>query len=118
MLPARLEDGALTLEDGQVLPVVSARVARYAAFAGRPMLLGIRPEHLAARARPGSAPLNAAVEVVEPMGMETMVHFRLGATASVARLPPETEARPGAVLPLHADMNQMHLIDPATGAVV
>ncbi len=35
-----------------------------------------------------------------------------------ARVAPETPARPGEVLPLAADLNQMHLIDDVTGRVV
>ena len=49
--------------------------------------------------------------------METLVHFRVAGTQVVARVAPETPAQPGAPLALHADMNQMHLVDPTTGAV-
>ena len=117
-LPARLAGGTVTLEDGQVLPMPDARSDRYASFQNKPMLLGIRPEHLTEQPRPGAVPLNAMVDVVEPMGMETLVHFRLANTPTVARVAPDTPAQPGVVLPLQADMNHMHLIDPETGLVV
>ncbi len=118
MLPARLQDGGVVLEDGQILPLPAARATRYAAHGTRPMLFGIRPEHLTAQSRPGGALLHSRVSVVEPMGMETLVHLRIGATPCVARVVPETQASSGETVPLHVDMHQMHLIDPETGLVV
>jgi multiple sugar transport system ATP-binding protein len=124
-MPVHVLDNAVRLEDGQVLPIPASRQARYAPYRDTPMLLGIRPEHLTEAARPGSAPVNVMVDVVEPMGMETMVHFRLGAAGGgvadalyTARVAPETAASPNVVLPLQADMNQMHLLDPDSGRVI
>ena len=121
-LPVHVLDNEVRLEDGQILPIPQARQARYAPHRDKPMLLGIRPEHLPQQApdtsRPGSAPLHALVDVVEPMGMETMIHFRVNGTPTVARVTPDTHAEPNMTLPLQADMNQMHLLDPASGLVV
>ncbi len=124
-MPARLTgtDGALAvqLEDGQVLPIPSARMARYAPHGNKEMLLGLRPEHLTDMldpGRPGLAPFQAKVDVVEPMGMETLVHFFQGKSAAIARVNPDSVARPGDVLTLQADMTNMHLIDTASGKVV
>ena len=124
-MPARLTGGpgalAVRLDDGQVLPVPSARQASYAPYAGREMLLGLRPEHLGnghGPDRPGAVPFQATVDVAEPMGMETLVHFLVAGTPAVARVAPDTPARPGEPLPLSADMNHMHLIEPASGRVV
>ena len=124
-MPARLTgtDGALAvqLEDGQVLPIPAARMARYAPHGNKEMLLGLRPEHLTDMldpGRPGLAPFQAKVDVVEPMGMETLVHFFQGKSAAIARVNPDSVARPGDVLTLQADMTNMHLIDTASGKVV
>ena len=91
-MPARLvgDDSALSvqLEDGQTLPVPEARRARYAPHHNKEMLLGLRPEHLTDMldpGRPGIAPFRAKVDVVEPMGMETLVHFFQGKAAAIAR---------------------------------
>ncbi len=118
-------EGAVRLSDGQILPIPADRQARYAPHAETPMLLGLRPEHLTETPRVSSAPLSIAIDVLEPMGMETMAHFHIGpATASLAgvtftaRLAPDTPARPGETLTVQADMNQMHLLDPTTGDVV
>ncbi len=124
MIPVKvLDDGGLFMQlpTGDRLAVPAQRTNRYAPYAGRDMTLGIRPEHLTEmpeQTRPGIGVINAPVEVVEPMGMETMVHFQLGGAEMTARVAPETPARPGEVLPLAADLNQMHLIDDTTGTVV
>ena len=124
-MPARLtgEGGALAiqLEDGQTLPIPASRQGRYAPHHNKDMLLGLRPEHLTDMldpGRPGLAPFHAKVDVVEPMGMETLVHFFQGKSAAIARVNPDSTAQPGDVLPLQADMNNMHLIDAASGKVV
>jgi multiple sugar transport system ATP-binding protein len=119
-IPARLVNGgaalAVQLPDGTALPVPAERSARYAPHAGREVLFGIRPEHLT-EIRPGDhrphlARFEAAPEVVEPMGMETLLHFWMQGNEVCARVDPATPAEPGRRLPLAADMSQMHLIDP------
>ena len=109
------------LPNGEELPVPGQRAARYAPFAGREMTLGIRPEHLTEThdiEKPGVARISVPVDVVEPMGMETMVHFLVKGTEMTARIDPAVRAVPGEMLPLAVDMNQMHLIDNDTNNVV
>ncbi|MDA8253281.1 MAG: sn-glycerol-3-phosphate ABC transporter ATP-binding protein UgpC [Rhodospirillales bacterium] len=111
----------LQLPGGVRLPVPPQRANRYAPYAGRDMTLGIRPEHLtevSGHEKPGVAIIQAPVDVVEPMGMETMVHFQIDGAEMTARVAPETPARPGELLPLAADLNQMHLIENESGRVV
>ena len=124
-MPARLVGGsealAVQLEDGQTLPVPPSRVARYAPHQNKEVLLGLRPEHLTDMldpGRPSLAAFQAKVDVVEPMGMETLVHFFQGKTPAIARVNPDSTAQPGDVLTLQADMSNMHLIDTASGKVV
>ena len=45
-LPARVEDGAVHLHGGAILPIPPNRRERYAPAVGRDLLFGIRPEHL------------------------------------------------------------------------
>ena len=124
LIPVKmLNEGGLFMQlpTGERLAVPPQRVNRYAPYAGRDMTLGVRPEHLTQmpdQERPGIGVIKAPVEVVEPMGMETLVHFQLAGQPMTARVAPETPARPGEVLPLAADLNQMHLIDDASGKVV
>jgi multiple sugar transport system ATP-binding protein len=112
---------AVRLADGTVLPVPPSRTDRYGPFKDRKMILGIRPEHLTEyrdNARQGSARMDARVDVTEPMGMETLVHFFIDGAPVCARVDPNVEANPGEVMPLTADMNNMHLIEVESGRVV
>ena len=125
-IPARLEQasGALNvrLSDGALLPVPADRTARYAGHAGREVLFGIRPEHLTAasqmEARPGLAPLSLTPEVVEPLGAETLVYCWRDGGEICAKIDPGVAAAPGVPLAMTADMNRMHIIDPATDKVL
>ncbi len=124
-IPARLEgDGAglrLSLPDGIALPVPAERTARYRSHVGQDVILGIRPEHLTEvkpTAKPNVATFEARPQVIEPMGMETLVHFRLQDNEVSARLDPAVPAAVGEPLLLAADMDQMHLIDPQTDRVL
>ena len=118
-LPVRVtNDGGLAviLANGTRLAVPPARVDRYAPFAGMTMTLGLRPEHLTEAhdvEKPGVIRMDAQVDVVEPMGMETLVHFFIDGVAMIARVDPNTAAAPRATLGLAADMNNMHLIEDA-----
>jgi multiple sugar transport system ATP-binding protein len=52
------------------------------------------------------------------MGMETLVYFPLNGTQVCGRVNPNAGAKDGAPLRLAADLNNMHLIDEATGRVI
>jgi multiple sugar transport system ATP-binding protein len=125
-LNCRVMDGtggglAVRVTDSITLPIPAARVDRYGKFKGREMVLGLRPEHLFEfheTGRVGWARMDAPVDVVEPMGMETMVHFFLDGTPVCARVDPATHAVPNEIVPLTADMNNMHLMEPDGGRVV
>ncbi|MDN3568162.1 ABC transporter ATP-binding protein [Paeniroseomonas aquatica] len=125
-MPAKLEGNgaALTLHlpDGIRLPIPAARTARYAPHAGKDVLFGIRPEHLTetrqTEHRANVAVFEAAPEVVEPMGMETLLHFWMQGHEICARFDPAVEVSPGQRVPMAVDMDQMHLIDPQTDLVL
>jgi multiple sugar transport system ATP-binding protein len=125
-LSCRVQDAnggglAIHLADQIRLPVPASRAERYKPYKNRDMVLGLRPEHLfehPAHGRPGWTRVDLLVDVVEPMGMETMVHFFVDGVPVCARIDPATQAEPGKKLPLTADMNQMHLMEPDTGRIV
>ncbi len=112
---------AVRLADGTVLPIPPARADRYAGYKDREMVLGLRPEHITDQpdqGRGGFAPLTVTADVVEPMGMETLVHAVVAGTPITTRCTAGSTAQPGETLTLSADMNQMHLMEPDTGRVV
>ncbi len=122
-LPARLSSGserlAVVLEDGTELPVPEARVNEYRRHAGKSVVFGIRPESIRDRQqRPGFADVVAKIDLVEPLGPETMVYFSIGEANLCACIDPESNPKPLTAMPLSFNMNQMHLFDVATGVAL
>jgi multiple sugar transport system ATP-binding protein len=125
-LPCRLEqaDGGLRVRLSRelALPVPPARAERYRAHVGRDGLtFGLRPEHLTEDRGDGGAQagaIDAMIEVAEPLGMETLVFFRINEVEMCGRVSPTAGAREGAPLRLCARLDNMHLIDEASGHVI
>ena len=124
-LPCRLvENGAgLTarLSDWLALPVPPSREARYRPRVGHELIFGLRPEHIRegrGDIPSGMAAFEARLDVVEPMGMETMVYFVVDGVEVCGRVEPAAAGNPGEPMPLVADLNQMHLLDPRSESVI
>ena len=66
-------------------------------------------ELLARRCQPRENPL----DVIEPMGNETLVYFTLSGATMCGRVDPEAGAADGEPMRLAANLNHMHLIDAA-----
>jgi multiple sugar transport system ATP-binding protein len=103
-------------------PVPTDRTARYTPYVGRANLaLGLRPEHIA-ETRPHIEPnqhdFDMLIDVVEPMGMETLVYFTVGGVELCGRVNPNAGAADGKSMKLRADLSNMHLIDDSTGKVL
>jgi multiple sugar transport system ATP-binding protein len=124
-LPCRLvENGAgltIRLSDWLALPVPASREARYRPRVGHELIFGLRPEHIRegrGDIPPGMAAFEARLDVVEPMGMETMVYFLVDGVEVCGRVDPAAAGTMGEPMRLVADVNQMHLIDPRTELVI
>ncbi|KAH2821524.1 hypothetical protein KXV85_002776, partial [Aspergillus fumigatus] len=80
-----------------------------------PLVMGIRPEHLAVgEGAPGSS-FDARVEVVEQLGSEILLETRVGADSiTVARVPAEMKVAPGDQVRLSAQPGRLHFFDPGT----
>jgi multiple sugar transport system ATP-binding protein len=82
-----------------------------AASDGKPVIYGIRPEHL----RLDDSGFPAEVVVVEPMGSETHVIARLkGGGEIIAALRERRAFKPGETLRLAPDRDLVHLFDKET----
>jgi multiple sugar transport system ATP-binding protein len=124
-LPARLQsngDGLLLrLAPELAFPVPPTHTARYQSSAGKDLILGLRPEHITEPRGEGREPrceFAMTLDVIEPMGMETMVFFTVNGTEVCARVEPSAASAPGQPMRLYANLNHMHLIDPATELVL
>ena len=125
-VPCRLEDAAgklhIRLTDRIAFPLPPTRAARYQNVARtEKLLLGIRPEHITeakAHPEPGIEAFDAVLDVTEPMGMETLIYFTLEGAQVCGRVNPNAGARDGGPLRLAVDLNNMHLLNEVTGAVI
>ncbi len=102
-----------------VLPVPAAKADAFGGLAGRKIFAGIRPEHFTLQAddvRGSSLAVEAGV--IEPLGMETLVHAAFAGTSLVARLSPDPRLIFGAKLYLAVDPDSLCLADPETGGIV
>jgi multiple sugar transport system ATP-binding protein len=112
---------ALRLGDGTTLALPARRGTTLANWVDRPVVLGVRPEHIS-RASPGEraglAHCSAIVELLQPTGSRTYATFGLGGTRAVAELQAHDVSAINEKIDLSIDMNRVIVIDPATDRVV
>jgi multiple sugar transport system ATP-binding protein len=109
------------ISDKISLPVPAARIARYQPLTGKDLTLGLRPEHITEPRRSDrdqNCEFSVILDVVEPMGMETMVFFTVDGQEICGRVEPGSAAGPGETMRLYANMEHMHLIDPQSDLVL
>jgi multiple sugar transport system ATP-binding protein len=112
--------------------------ASLAAYQGRKVIVGVRPEDLFVAPGPGLSmgALGADVRLVEALGSEQHVYFRVDATPvpvgggsadeilmasapnGVARVDPRAFVRAGNRITFAVDPFRLHFFDPDTGAAV
>ena len=97
-------------------------VARMAAYAGKEIIFGIRPEHVEHSIHVSNPPqgrtLEAVVEVVEPTGSETHVYLAGGQRSIVARFPGTDRIRVHQTVSVVMDMRQALFFDPQTEKII
>ena len=150
LVHARLaeQDRAANLELGEVvLPLPRSLLARrpsLASYAGREVVVGIRPEDIEDAALVPSAngsSLPVQVRLAEALGSEVIAHFPLGGVAETtadeailgapsseaapgsgvsltARLSPKSSARTGQPLRVVIDLERLHFFDPETDEAI
>jgi multiple sugar transport system ATP-binding protein len=112
---------SLHVSDKMSFPVPENRVGRYKGLVGKEIVLGLRPEHITeprSEQRGSACEFTVPLDVVEPMGMETMVFFTVKGVEVCGRVEPSSAKGPGEPMRLYANLDHMHLIDPATDLVL
>jgi multiple sugar transport system ATP-binding protein len=125
-IPCQLDQAAgalrIRISDKLSFPVPADRTNRYSSHASKPnLVLGLRPEHIMEtrpHAEPNQHDFEQMIEVVEPMGMETLVYFTLNGFEVCGRVNPNAGATAERPMKLRADLSNMHLIDDSTGKVL
>ena len=112
---------ALTFEDGTRMVLPGDQAGRLAAFAGRTVTFGIRPEHLMPPdgvIRGPEASIDARVTLVEPLGGEVILHLEVAGTELVSRAAVDTWPSPGDIVRMRVALDRLCLFDPETGAAL
>ena len=124
--PMNLLEGQLATRNDQVLidgrgftfeipPGLASLIDRYA---GREVVVGIRPEHIFDREEveevPSGASFSARVDLLEPMGSETLLHADIAGQGITARVSADTELRRGQIVELVVDTRHVHIFDRET----
>lgn len=113
-------NGGAEVKSGDVsLKVPALRAARLRDWAGKGVTLGIRPEHFHVvsdtSVEDDGTYVRLPVELVEPLGSETLLHVTgPDGETLVARVEPDFQPRPGEVVTLRVDVDQIHAFDPDT----
>ena len=118
------EDGALFIDAGSFRVKAPEEFhAPLEAYAGQPLIFGVRPEDMAAY-DPANGPgdgniLTACAEVVETLGSEIFVHLSCAPHTMVARMEvPERPLRVGQELQVALKMTKTHLFDQKTSKTI
>jgi multiple sugar transport system ATP-binding protein len=116
LLPAQVEGtNSLRLGESQKIRV------RTVGSGGDNVAFGIRPEDvdIASGELPiGWVDLPATVEVVEPLGSDTLVFTSLFGTSMTARVRPGNRPTPGSQIKLRINPDRAHIFDVATGRAI
>lgn len=94
------------------LPLSEASIQKLNGFENQTVTLGIRPEHITyAPDLNSSSTITTTIEVIEPMGNETVLYVKSGKDELTARILPQSGLHVGTECKLHIDMEKMHFFD-------
>jgi multiple sugar transport system ATP-binding protein len=105
--------------NGFTLRVPQAKADAVSAYVGKPVTLGVRPEHLVEQSRAGNeaAPdssIHATVDVVELLGNEIFVYLTTQDQTITARMDPDLNLTRGQQIQVTSASERLHFFDPQT----
>ena len=105
--------GQATGTDRIELPARLGEIAR--AHLGKPLVLGVRPEHFSACEADDPQAIHAKVEVGEPLGAESFIHLSTAnGSKLVVRLAGIVQSNIGQSLSVKPNLDEVHLFDAAS----
>jgi len=86
---------------------------------GKPVVFGIRPEHLTEESKNGAtAPVSSTIDIAEPMGSESLVYMRAGTGNLIARIHGEALYHMGQPITVYVNLDKVALFDVETENIV
>jgi multiple sugar transport system ATP-binding protein len=119
----KLDSGLAFVEDGQTgaltIPLRGKLEPLAAKYVGKPVIFGIRPEHLSDQVSDSShVPVTATIEISEPMGSESIVYFKAATGNLIARVPGEHIYHSGEQPTVQLNMEKVLFFDAQTENVI
>lgn len=113
-------DGALVFAEpsGAVLKLPKSREAAYAGSVGKPVVLGVRPDHVLRQDAPMGSSVRLMVKDVEPLGPHTLVIGTVGAFPFTAQMQVGVAAAPDHFIDVALDLERTHLFDKISGKAI
>ncbi len=109
----------IKLDENVMIPLPKQYHAEKDALLDRDLEFGFRPEHVTEpRSSVDRHKFNVTVDVLEPLGNDTMVYFTLAGRSCCARVSPEYAAEAGRGIELDLDFAKVHLLDGVTNRIV
>jgi multiple sugar transport system ATP-binding protein len=119
----KLDGGLGFVEDAQQnalsVPLSGKLESLAGPYVGKPIIFGIRPEHLSDQVSdPIHVPVTATIDISEPMGSESIVYLKAGTGNLIARVPGEHHYHSGEQLSVQLNMEKVHFFDSQTEKVI
>ncbi|MGI9451762.1 MAG: ABC transporter ATP-binding protein [Geminicoccaceae bacterium] len=111
------EGRGVRLCDGTELPLDAKTSKLMADAVGRPVILGIRPEHIEGGDQ-GDATIRFAPQAIEPLGPHTLLIGSVNEAPFTAQVDALFPAEPEQLCTVGCDMTKAHLFDQKTGQAI
>lgn len=111
------ENGTFINESGEFKIELSGN--KSASLTHGEWMLGIRPEDIHGDNNlniPSYYPVEVIADIVEPMGSDSYLYFRIGAHTLIARLRPESNPTEGKSTTIYFDRSKLHFFQAESGA--
>ncbi len=117
------ENGGIYFREPRMAVRVTEEMApKLAAFEGKKVVFGIRPEDIYDKLFVGDAApehtITTTVEVIEPMGSEIYLYLSTGSQTFIARVDAHDKAQVNQKLDVVFNMSKVHFFDPNTEEVI
>ena len=113
-LKAEIAGGNVLTLEGQTMPLAGYGF-EIAPQPGTAVIFGVRPEHVRIDAAGAAESFKAVVELVEPMGSDSLVWTKFGAQPVTARVESSEHYKPGDVVNLSFRVKLASIFDAASG---
>ena len=106
-----IKDGHLHLVLGPEASLQLNAPEALALGASRELWAGVRPEDLHLKPGPETQPVQAWIELVEPLGAESLMHVRIGEQTAIVRVDGRQAIGHNCAVTLHVDMHRFYLFE-------